>query len=336
MDKIRIAIQGSGIIACYHARACQEVPDVEVVAAANWRSESLSRFAKEWDIPYTTTSFDELAADPDIDAVIVTLPNFLHKSETLRMLQAGKHVLVEKPMAMNAIEAEEMVNAAKAAHRVLMVGHMWRFDNEVKWLRDIVANGLLGDIVKIEGYHLNPAGVGPKGWFNSKEMAGGGVVIDMAIHSIDMTRFLLGEALPVKVYAQMGTYYSSYEVEDDVTMVVNWDNGVYSTIVAGSWQPFVEAAEGAQEVWGTRGYGRVFPSKLYLPMADVPGTFIPTFPKRKEQCDWPMYRGQIEHFVTCIREGLEPKPGGADGLLMMKVVDGAYESARSGMPVIIK
>jgi predicted dehydrogenase len=335
MKKVRIAIQGSGIIARYHARACKAIPDVELVAAANWRPESLERFAQEWNIPHVTTSFAELAADREIDAVIVTVPNYLHKDETIRILRAGKHVLIEKPMAMNASEAQQMVETAQTTGTLLMVGHMWRFDNEVGWLRNVIEHGMLGDIVRTKGYAIHPPGTGPKGWFNERDKAGGGVIMDMAIHALDTARFLIGDPLPTKVYAHASTRYSSIEVEDNATFTVDWDNGAYSTIESAAWQPFAEAPEGGAQVWGTRGYGRTFPSELHLSLGDVLGVFTPTFPARVEQCDWPMYQRQIEHFVSCIRKGDQPKPGGAEGLILMKVVDAVYKSASTGTTVSI-
>jgi predicted dehydrogenase len=336
MDKVRLAIQGSGIIARYHARAIRETPGVELVAAANWREESLAKFAKEWDIPCTTTSFEELAQDKRVDGVINCLPNFLHRDEAIRMLKAGKHVLLEKPMAMNAAEAEEILKVAKEEKRCLLVGQMWRFDNEVGWLRGVIASGLLGDIVRAKAYAIHPAGYGPKGWAVQKDKAGGGVVMDMGIHAVDVTRFLLGEAKPTRVYAHLGTRFSSYDVEDEATFMIDWDNGTTSTIITAGWQPHDEAPEGGAEVWGTKGYGRTFPTQLRLPIAGVNGFFTPVFPARMEQCDWPMYQKQIAHFAECIREGKEPNPGGEEGLLMMKVMDAVYESAQTGEPVTIK
>ena len=335
MDRVRVAILGSGVIARYHARACRAAPNVELLAAANWRPESLARFAQEWSIACTTTDFQEIADDPGVDAVIICLPNSLHQAETERMLRAGKHVLVEKPMAMNAAQAQEMVRAAEEAKRFLMVGHMWRFDVEVNWLQRAIAAGVMGDIVKTKGYAIHPAGTGPMGWFVEKEKAGGGVVMDMGIHAVDTARFLLGEPLPVKVYAHIGTRYSAYDVEDEAAFVVHWDNGAYSLIETAGWQPFAEAPEGAAQVWGTQGYGRTFPTQLHLSIAGAAGIFAPTFPQRIEQCDWPMYARQVEHFADCIREGRQPKPGGAEGLLMMRVMDAVYESARSGQAVIL-
>jgi predicted dehydrogenase len=338
MDKIRVAILGSGFIARTHARACRAVPAVELVMAANWRPESLTRFAEEWRIPRISTHFDEVAADPEIDAVINTLPNFLHGPESIRMLRAGKHVLLEKPMAMNAAEAQTVIDAAHAAGRALMVGHMWRFDNEVTWLRRTIEAGLIGNVVRTHGYHLNPPFFGPPdNWIVRKDTAGGGAVMDMAVHSIDTTRYLLGEPLPVRVYAETGTDYSQFdEVEDVGTFMVHWDNGVHSVFVTANYNPYQEAPEGAIDVWGSTGHGRIFPSVLDLKLGGVMGCFAPTFPAREQQVDYPMFQKQLEYFVDCVRSGRQPQPGGREGLIAMKVVDAVYESARSGKSVDIQ
>jgi predicted dehydrogenase len=337
MDRIRIAILGTGAIARTHARACRAVPGAELVMAANWRPESLARFAREWDIARTSTRFEDVAADPQVDAVINTLPNFLHKPETIRMLRAGKHVLLEKPMAMNAVEAQEIIDVAAEAGRTLMVGHMWRFDNEVNWLRSAIAAGVIGDVVRTHGYHLNPPFVGPSdGWMVRQSTAGGGPVMDMAIHSVDTTRYLLDEALPVRVYAEAATRYSCYnEVEDVATFMVHWSNGVHSVFVTANYPPYQEAPEGAIDVWATAGHGRLFPSAMNLTLGSVMGAFTPSFPVREQQVDYPMYQKQLEHFVDCIRTGRQPMPGGREGLIAMKVVDAVYESARTGKSVDI-
>ena len=338
MAKLRVAILGSGQIARTHARSCKAVPEVELVAAANWRPESLARFAEEWSIPRTTTSFDELAADPEVDAVINTLPNFLHKPETIRMLRAGKHVLLEKPMARNAAEAEEILAVASETDRVFMMGHNWRFDDHVNWLRNVISADLVGDVVKTQGYHLNPPFFGPpEGWILDKEKAGGGAVIDMVVHSIDTTRYLLGDPMPVRVYAEIGTHYSPHDqVEDEGTFMVRWDNGIYSVFVTANYNPYQERPEGGIEVWGSRGHGQIFPSELHLKLGEVMGTFVPVFPEREQQVDYPMFQKQVEHFADCVRTGRSPYPGGREGLIAMQVVDAVYESARTGEAVQIR
>ncbi|MFQ5794259.1 MAG: Gfo/Idh/MocA family protein [Candidatus Bipolaricaulia bacterium] len=332
-SQVHIGIMGTGAIARYHARACRAVPDVEAVAVANWRPESLQRFADEWDIPRRYTDFDELAGDPEVDAVIVGLPNYLHAAETERMLDAGKHVLCEKPMAMNVAEAESMTRTAEQTGKLLMIAMCWRFDIEVRWLQRAIASGLLGEVVKTKLYAIHPSGTGPKGWFVQKKFAGGGVVMDMAVHSLDMALFLLGEPQPKRVYAHIGMRYSTHDVDDEASIVVTWNDGTYSIVETSAYQPHAPEPEGTAEVFGTQGYGRLFPSELRLKTADVHGVVTPEFPERIEHCGWPMYERQIEYFASCVREGKAPFPGGAEGVLMMQLVEAVYESASSGKAV---
>ena len=98
---------------------------------------------------------------------------------------------------------------------------------------------------------------------------------------------------------------------------------------------FAEAPEGGAQVWGTCGYGRTFPSELRLELGGIRGTFTPEFPARMEQCDWPMYQHQIEHWAECIRNGGTLKPSGEDGVVLMRVMDALYRSAATGDAVAI-
>src|SRR5437870_3298360 len=111
----------------FHAQAVLVHPAGELVAASNWRGESLRRLAERFAIPRATTSWQELAQDPGIDAVVIGTPNALHAPQAVSCLRAGKHVLVEKPMARTVAEADEMIRAAREAGRSLMVAHCWRF-----------------------------------------------------------------------------------------------------------------------------------------------------------------------------------------------------------------
>src|SRR5436305_1712020 len=178
MAHLQVALFGSGWIADFHARGVLEHPGAELVAAANWREESLAALAERHGIPRVTTDWRELAADPSIEAVMVATPNALHAPQTVACLAAGKHVLVEKPMARTLAECEAMLAAAEESGARLMVAHCWRFHAEVRRLRERVAGGELGDIVKTRGYGVH-AGWGPSGWFTDMELAGGGALLDM-------------------------------------------------------------------------------------------------------------------------------------------------------------
>ena len=138
-----------------------------------------------------------------------------------------------------------------------MVAHCWRFHPDVLALRDRVAAGELGEVVKTRGYGVH-AGWGPSGWFTDPELAGGGALVDMGVHAIDTARFLLGDPRPVRVCAAVGTRYGDYAVDDDAVLLITWDNGTNSVVESGWWQPHLGGLEADTEVYGTGGYDRVW------------------------------------------------------------------------------
>jgi len=327
---LRIAFTGSGYISKIHARAAQKQLDVELVAVVNHRPESMAAFAAEFGIPRQYARVEDLLRDGDVDGISVNTPNYLHAPQTIAALEASVHVMVEKPMAMNAAEAGAMVAASEKSGASLMVAHCWRFDPEVLWLREQVEAGRLGTIIRTKGYgvHVN---WGPAGWFTRKEFAGGGAMADMGIHALDTARFLLGDPQPVSVYACIGTYYRDFDVDDTGVIIVNWDNGVTSYLESGWWQPHADGPEAATQLYGTAGFGQIFPTCLKIPGIERVDPGFP--PVREPHCPQSMYDDQMAHFVACIRGGRMPKPGGLEGWINMRVVDAAYESARTGKVV---
>lgn len=335
---LKIAFTGTGYISKIHARAAQKLPGVELVAVANHRPESMAAFAAEFDIPRQYATIEELLQAGNVDAVSINTPNYLHAPQTIAALQVGVHVMVEKPMAMNAAEAQEMVATAEKSGALLMVAHCWRFDEEVLWLKEQVDHGRLGHIIRSKGYgvHVN---WGPAGWFTQKKFAGGGALADMGIHAIDTVRFLLGDPQPASVYAQIGTYYKAFDVDDTGIIIVNWDNGTTSYLESGWWQPHADGPEAGTQLYGTRGFGSLFPTCLSLPRPQKGEveSIEPNFPHpRQNHCPQSLYDAQLAYFIACINDGRSPSPGGVEGLVNMKIVDAAYESGRTGQPIHLK
>jgi len=333
---MKIAFAGTGLISGVHAGAAQKLPDVTLEAVVNHRPESMAAFAAEFGIPRQYANVANLLKDGDVDALIVCTPNYLHAPQSIAALEAGVHVLVEKPMAMNAAEAEAMLAASRKSGALLMVGHVWRFDPEVRWLREQIAAGWLGKIVRTKGYcvHVND---GPAGWFTQRKFAGGGAVADMGVHALDTVRFLLGDPQPVSVYAQIGSYYNDFDVDDTGVIIVNWDQGTTSDIEAGWWQPHTGGPQAATQLYGTAGFGRIFPSYLEIPNADKsdveridPG-FLPVGERDKRE----KFGTQMSRFLEYVREGRKPHPGGAEGLVNMCLVDAAYKNAKTGQVITL-
>ncbi len=131
-----IAFAGTGNIAKVHARAVQSLPDVHLVAVINHRPESMTAFAAEFGVARQYANVVDMLEDGVVDALVVCTPNFMHAPQAIAALQAGVHVMVEKPMAMNAIEAQAMLEVSRKSNTHLMVAHCWRFEPEVLWLRE--------------------------------------------------------------------------------------------------------------------------------------------------------------------------------------------------------
>jgi predicted dehydrogenase len=314
---VRVALFGCGWIQDFHARGVMAHPLGELVAVANHREATARVFAERYGIERVTTDWEALAADPEIDAAIVATPNALHAPQSIALLRSGKHVLVEKPMAPTVAECDAMVDAARASGAWLMVAHCWRFHDDVIAFRDRVAAGEFGDVVKTRGYGAH-ANWGPEGWFVDAALAGGGALFDMGVHAIDTARFVLGDPSPGRVCATIGTRYAAgrYEVDDDGILLIGWSNGTNSVIESGWWQPHVGGREADTEVYGTKGYGRIWP-----PAGPASAD------EEDELANQPMYTAQVGAFLDAIDEGLQPRPSGEDGRVVMEVVERAYRSS---------
>ena len=314
---ISVATIGTGWIMPFHARGVLAFDGASLAVAANHRPESLERFADAFDIPRRTTRWEDLANDPGVDAVVIGTPNVLHAPQATTMLRAGKHVLVEKPMATTLADANAMVAAARDGGARLMVAHCWRFHEDVRRLRRRIEAGELGEIVKTRGYGVHAAW-GPEGWFTDPALAGGGALMDMGVHAIDTARFLLGDPSPQRVHAVVETRYAQgrYEVDDDAVVLVTWSNGATSLIESGWWQPHLAGLEADTEVYGTGGSARVWD--------------FTEGPPGYEHCAQPMYSAQMAEFLGAIADGREPRPNGEDGAVVVRVVEAAYGSAREG------
>jgi predicted dehydrogenase len=337
MDKVRIGVLGTGvIIRDFHMLTLQNNPKAKVVAAGNLHAESLERLARDFEIPRTYTDFEEMAGDPNIAAVVIGLPNYVHAPVTIQMLEAGKHVLCEKPMAMTVAEGEQMIEAAQRAGRGLMIAHMWRFDREILWLRDLVASSKLGKVFKAKSHAIwLYEGPRPQSWFVQRKFAGGGALADMGVHSIDTLRFVLGGARPTKVFANVGIHFEDIELDDTATLLLEFEGGIAGLIEAGWYHLYADGLEGYTQVYGTKGYARALPSELHSYVEGVWSVTYPKMPERQQQCDMPMYQAQMDYFIDCVLNDREPTPGGIDGLWAMRVLEAAYCSAEIGQAVAI-
>ncbi len=331
---MKFAIAGAGYIADIHARAIQNNGG-EIAAVIEKYAGKRAEFAARFKIPLEFETLESALADSCFDALVIGTPNYLHAPQTLAALNANIPVLVEKPMALNPEEGVRMLEESQRANTPLMVAHCWRFDEDVLWLKKQATR--LGRILRTKGYGVH-TNWGPAGWFTQKALAGGGALADMGIHAIDTARFLLGDPQPLSVYARIGTHYKPYDVDDTGVIFIEWDNGASSYIESGWWQPHMDGPEAATQLYGVNGFGQLFPTRLELPQPGTKAVHVIdagfTYP-RAEHCPQSMYDDQMRHFMDCVRTNRTPIPGGAEGLVNIKIVNAAYRSAESGEVVRI-
>lgn len=333
---MKIAFAGAGYIINIHAQAAQAQKGVELAAVVEKFPDRAAALAGKFNIKNRYETVEELLKAGDVDALVIGTPNFLHARQAIAALRAGVDVMVEKPMAISTREAEKMMDASARTGARLMVAHCWRFDEDVLWLKK--QSKKLGRIVRTKGYGVH-SHWGPSGWFTQKQFAGGGALADMGIHALDTARFLLGDPRPVSVYAKIGTHYKDYDVDDTGLLLVEWEDGATSYIESGWWQPHTDGPEAATQLYGTKGFGQLFPTRLELPNRKEQKVELMEsgyqYP-RMDHCPQSMYNAQMAYFINCIRKNRTPVPGAAEGLMNVKVVNAAYKSARTGKAVTIK
>ena len=330
---IKLAIAGTGRIAHTHARAAFSLGKCQLVGVVNHRAESMAQFAKKYGIERQYLSLYAMIDDGGVDALLICTPNALHAEQTIAALRAGIHVLVEKPMAMSAREATKVLAVNREDSALLQVAHCLRFLPDAIDLRNNIASGVIGKVIRTRSLAAH-ANWGPSGWFTDPLLAGGGALIDMGIHAIDTVRFTLGDPQPISVFARIGTDFGDYPVDDNGILVINWSNGVTSTVEFGWWHPSDAGVVANTEYVASEGYARLLPTAICrLDPATRQSEHVATVNSDIDDLDRlfeRMYRDQLAAFLGSIEDDSVPAPGACEGLVNMQIVDAAYRSSRSG------
>jgi predicted dehydrogenase len=334
---VRVGFIGAGGIARWQAELLKKVPGAEVFAAADVSAAALDQFKKQHNPPHIFKDWKQLLALPGLDAVSVCTPNKLHCAPTIAALQAGKHVMVEKPMAMNAREAQAMVDAARKAKRLLQIGFQWRFTPAAQLLRKRVASGSFGDILYVRCQALRRRGIPSWGVFGRKDLQGGGPMIDIGVHILEMAHFIIGAPKPVSASAACYTYlgdqkpealcswgawdYKTYTVEDLAVGFVRFANGATLTVES-SFAAHIEKDVFTIQVMGTKGGATYDPLQIFT---DDQGYMVNLTPAFAGSGDNFAYK--MSHFVECVRDGKKSEAPGEDGLAVQRILDAIYKSA---------
>jgi predicted dehydrogenase len=346
MSKLKIGIIGTGGIASWaHAPGYHSIPDdCEIVWACDIKEDVLKAYADERDIKNRTTDYKDILNDPEIDAVSVCTPNIAHKMVAVDALNAGKHVLCEKPLAMNADEARQICRAAEDSGKILQVGLQQRFTAEGQFMRQYIDTGAMGDIYYARAQALRRRGVPGWGVFIHKDLQGGGPLIDIGVHILDFTLSMMGYPKPVSasgktwnmlgtnpdLYNGFGEYnHADFTVEDMAVGFIRFENDAVVVLESS----FMGNQDG--DPYGTNLYGTKAGASVYF---GDPGITIYTEENKQlfnvTPANMPVVESahvvEVQKFVKAVQNG-EPSPvPGLNGLILNATFDALYKSTVTG------
>lgn len=324
MNKVRLGIIGLGGIGKVHFLNSLLIKNARLVAVADVSKKAL-KFAKKYGIKKPYTNSEKLLTDPEIDAVIISVPNFLHADLAIRALEEGKHVFVEKPLARNFKEGEKIARVAKKKDVKIMVGHQHRFDYGFSKLKQLVENGRIGKVeTAIGDYVFRGPFLGMRKvpeWYLDPQMAGGGVLITVGCHLIDLLRWFLGEISKV-TYSYLDYKYN-LAIEDKAIVHLKFKNNATGVINTGFYS---EGMKIDITLYGTAGI--VSSSSFNMPVKSVVfRNFFSALRARflgKQVMLENSYFKELFAFVECIINDKESPIPIADELAVLKVIDEAY------------
>lgn len=298
MKKLRFGIVGTGCIAHRFAEAVKNVPSAELVAVASRKQETADKFADEFDIPLRFSNYEAMANSPEIDAAYIAVPHSAHKDCSCLMMNGGKHVLCEKPMAINLREATEMFRCAEENHVFLMEAMWARFVPGTVRLLALVKSGILGDILGVEGAFCYAMDEDEMDHHVFKACHGGGALLDVGVYGLNFASWYLG-----KNVRHISAEASLLDGVDTHTgMLIRYESGAIADLSAAILVR--KPNEGA--IYGTKGYARM--NRFYAPQEFT----IHLYDGKEETLRLP-YQGngfeeQISHMCDCVSKGLTKSP----------------------------
>ncbi len=354
MSKIKVGIIGVGSIAKEHIESYIKNEAVELYAFCDINETQLKKMGDAYGITRLYNDKDEmLSVLPELDAVSVCTWNSAHAECAIAALNAGCDVICEKPMATSAEDAEKMLAAAEKNKKLLMIGFVRRFGNDCKILKDFVDVNFFGELYYTKATYLRRNG-SPGGWFGDKSRSAGGPLIDLGVHIIDFTRYILGNPKPVSVYGATfhklanranlkktkQTYQSVsrsdadiFDVEDLATAMIRYDNGAVVSIET-SFSLNIEQPKGDIEFFGTKAGAKLSPELEIF--SDLNGYMInSTFDIETALSFDDLFANEINHFVDCVTNKTECISPASDGITIMNILDAIYKSAETGHEVLI-
>jgi len=346
VSPLKVAVIGTGM-GRYHMKEFVESPNVNLVAVCDLNRAEALQFAKEYGADKVVSDYHDLWEVPNLDAISIAVPNFLHAPIAIEALERGLHVMCEKPMATSLADAKKMVATAEEQNKRLMIGMSQRFRPQSLALHGMVERGELGDIYYARSTWIRRRGVpvihfssggsmGRGSWFVNKEKAGAGALFDIGVHMFDLTWWLMGNPKPVSVSAasyrnlwvdEFARREIPYDIDELSSAMVRFENGVTAFFDV-SWAANQDNEMNVR-IFGTEAGLQVYPpavyrepqwGELHTDSIEIKEVEAGLTPRR--------------HFVDCIRDPEKPMiASGQECLNVMAVLDAVQRSAECGHEV---
>lgn len=340
-QRVGVGLVGSRFISTIHAESLHRLPGVELVAVASPTPGHAEAFAARWSIPHARRDVQAMLEMPEVDLIVIGAPNDVHCEIAVAAFAAGKHVVVEKPLALSLADADRMLAAGRTAGRLLMYAEELCFAPKYVRLKSLLEAGALGTPTMIKQAERHDGPHAEHFWDVAR--SGGGVTMDMGCHAIQFFRWMLNGAAITSVYAQLSTQVHAGRTrgDDNAVLIVEFDNGTVC-VAEESWTK-LGGMDDRAEVYGSHG----------VAYADLlRGNSIETYSlvgydyaveKAGSTVGWSFaiyeelwnygFPQEMMHFVDCVRHGTPPLVTGEDGRAVLEVIFAAYESAATGRKV---
>ena len=333
MDKTRVAVIGLGSVAqLVHLPNLLKIKNAEITAVAEINRSRLHSVADKFNVPKRYTDYSELLKNNDTDAVIISTPTHLHKKMAIDCLNAGKDVLVEKPLARNSSEGQEVIDCANKNNRKLMVGMNLRYRPDSMLIRSLIDAGEIGEPFYIKCGWIRKQSSSEK-WFSKREEAGGGVILDLGINLVDLALWLADYPKAVSVSTK-NYHHQSRNLEDTSVSFIRCEKSILINIEA-SWTLAEEKDNFFSNIYGTKGSVGANPFKLIKVLEEEQIDLGSTILETPAEAFKKSYLNELKSFIGSIR-GLNPVfSSGEEALQLLKIAEAMYKSAEEDREIKI-
>lgn len=349
MSTLKVGVIGVGGIARVHMPGWAASPHAEVIAGSDLSHEALDGWSKQWDVTKTYVNSSDIINDPDIDIIDICTPNMYHTELTIAALEAGKHVICEKPLAPTPADVDKMIAARDASGKMLMTAQHFRFSGKSKAMKAEIDGGALGDIYHARSWMLRRTAIPTRPGFLLKKHSGGGATIDIGVHILDLTLWFMGNPKPVSVtgvakkvlasnpkafglWDDLNTVPPEMDVEELALAFVRFDNDA-TLVLEVSWMLHHDTQSEDMQMWlyGTNGGAHWPKVEVLQTNFDTKQLYNRTLQLTKDLAE-PHAQECIE-FAQAIVDGAPSPVPAEQSRQVMQILNAIYESQKTGAEV---